>query len=394
MHWIMNINRVFIIVLDSAGIGALPDAAKFGDAGSNTFATLAHSGKLEIPNMAKLGFYNIDSVHYAPPADQPAGCYARLGERSQGKDTTVGHWEIAGVLSEQPLPTFPTGFPAALIDRFSALTGRGVLCNKPYSGTKVLEDYGAQHVKTGDLIVYTSADSVFQVAAHELLVPPKELYRYCEQAREILHGEWGVGRVIARPFIGEAPNFTRTSNRHDFSLQPPANTMLDYLKAAGLDVIGVGKISDIFAGCGLTRSTGVNQNNDDGMHKTLTLQKEDFHGLCFVNLVDFDMLYGHRNNIEGYTTAMNAFDRQLGEFLAEMHEDDLLMITADHGCDPGYPTTDHTREYVPLLVAGAKIRAGGVNMGTRASFADIAATVQELFGLPVRTAGESFASLL
>lgn len=389
----MKINRVFLIVLDSAGIGALPDADRFGDAGSNTFRSLFDSGKLAIPEMAKLGFFSIDGIDYGQAAAKPIGCFGRLGECSQGKDTTVGHWEIAGVVSAQPLPTFPNGFPAELLEQFSKLTGRGVLCNKPYSGTEVLTVYGEEHLKTGSLIVYTSADSVFQVAAHEELVPPKELYRCCEIARGLLRDEWGVGRVIARPFIGQAPHFSRTSNRHDFSLVPPADTMLDVLKAAGLDVIGVGKISDIFAGRGLTRSTGVNQDNDDGMRKTLALQDEDFHGLCFVNLVDFDMVYGHRNDIAGYTEAINRFDRQLGEFLARMRSDDLLMITADHGCDPGYPTTDHTREYVPLLAFGAQLTPGQ-NIGTRKSFSDIAATVQDLFGVPVRTAGESFAGLL
>jgi len=383
----MAIKRVFLIVLDSAGIGELPDAADFGDLGSNTFGALAASGALDVPNMARLGLFHIDGVSFGSPVGSPVGCFGKLGERSMGKDTTVGHWEIAGLSSPRALPTFPGGFPRELIDELTRVTGRKILCNKPYSGTAVIAEYGREQVETGALIVYTSADSVLQIAAHEQVVPVDQLYRICEQARELLKGDWGVGRVIARPFEGEHPHFTRTANRHDFSLEPPGHTMCDLLMQAGLASIGVGKIYDIFAGRGISETIRI-QGNEDGMNKTLALQDKDFTGLCFVNLVDFDMLYGHRNDVPGYTAAMNAFDKQLGRFLPRMRRDDLLMITADHGCDPSTPSTDHSREYVPLLVWGEQAKQG-VNLGVGDTFADIAATVQDLFGLPVRTEGTS-----
>ena len=366
--------RVFLIVLDSFGIGAEPDAAAFGDEGTNTLASIAASPAFDVPRMRQLGLFNIDGVACGEKVPEPAGAFARLQEASNGKDTTIGHWEIAGVESPRALPTYPNGFPPEVIAEFEARTGRKVLCNKPYSGTQVLVDYGEEHLRTGALIVYTSADSVFQVAAHEDVVPVETLYQYCQIARDMLQGEHGVGRVIARPFVGScAADFKRTANRHDFSLKPPAPTMLDYLKQAGRDVIAVGKIHDIFAGQGDTEAIRT-KNNDDGMRVTLELADRDFSGLAFINLVDFDMVFGHRRNIDGYADAATRFDRGLAELLKKLRPEDLVMITADHGCDPGYTkTTDHTREYVPLLVAGAPVRPG-VDLGTRKSFACIART--------------------
>jgi len=388
----MKAKRVFLIVLDSAGIGELPDAAEYGDAGSNTFKALWDSGRLQVPNMQRLGLFNIDGMEYGPTVAEPEGCFARLAERSKGKDTTIGHWEIAGVVSEKPLPTYPDGFPPEVLDEYSARTGRGILCNMPYSGTEVLKAYGPKQKETGDLIVYTSADSVFQVAAHEEWIPLEELYRDCEIAREMLQGEHGVGRVIARPYVGEYPDYTRTSNRHDYSIAPPKKTMCDYLSETGYDVIGIGKIFDIFAGRGITDATRT-KNNDDGMEKTAALLEKDFHGLAFINLVDFDMVYGHRNNVPGYTDAMNDFDKWLGEFLPKLREDDVLMITADHGCDPSTPSTDHSREHIPLLMSGRGLKKG-VNMGTRSAFSDIAATVLGILGADGQVDGSSFSDAL
>lgn len=379
--------RVFLIVLDSVGIGEMPDAAQYGDEGSNTVAAAASSPLFSMPNMQRLGFFNIDGVDCGEPADAPQGAVARMTEASKGKDTTIGHWEIAGVVSGRPLPTFPDGFPDELLDEFKRETGRGVLCNKPYSGTDVIRDYGKEHLRTGDLIVYTSADSVFQIAAHEDLVPIDELYRYCEIARRLCAGKYGVGRVIARPFEGTPP-FTRTPRRHDYSLKPPAKTMLDYISGAGKDVLAVGKINDIFAGSGVTEMVRT-VDNADGIDKTLAWGKRAFHGLCFTNLVDYDMLYGHRNDVEGYAKALTYFDRRLPELLAMLGEEDILMITADHGCDPSTPSTDHSREYTPLVIAGPSVRAG-VNLGTRASFADIAATILDYLEVEGETAGKSF----
>lgn len=382
--------RIFLIVLDSFGIGAMPDAESFGDVDVNTLRSCAASGKLNIPNMIAAGLGNIDGVACLPRAAAPGGAVARLKEASMGKDTTIGHWEIAGVVSPNPLPTYPQGFPQEVLDAFEVATGRGCLCNRPYSGTDVIRDYGQEHLDTGKWIVYTSADSVFQVAAHEELVPLEVLYDACHKARQILRGKHGVGRVIARPFVGDAAGgFRRTANRHDYSLEPPAPTMLDAIKAAGLDSIAVGKIDDIFAGQGTTEHV-YNKSNLDGMDHTTHYAGQDFHGLCFVNLVDFDMLYGHRRDIDGYANALTEFDTWLGGFLPQLGEDDLVMITADHGCDPAYTaTTDHTREYVPLLVLGKRVKP--VNLGTRASFADIAATVTELLGVDYETPGRSFA---
>ena len=380
--------RVFLIVLDSVGIGEMPDSAQYGDEGSNTLAACTRSDKLDIPNLRQLGIFNIQGVGCGAPVEHPTGAVARLAEASKGKDTTIGHWEISGVISPKPLPTYPDGFPMELLEEFSRRTGRGWLCNKPYSGTQLLTDYGREHVETGKLIVYTSADSVFQIAAHEDVVPVPELYRCCEIARELLCGEHGVGRVIARPFVGTYPDYTRTPNRHDYSLQPPGDTVLDAIKAAGLDCIGVGKINDIFAGRGITEFVRT-KSNADGMEKTFGYAQKDFHGLCFVNLVDFDMVYGHRNDVEGYAGALTQFDRQLGQLLPMLREDDLLIITADHGCDPSTPSTDHSREHVPMVAWSKGIKAGA-NLGTRDTYAHIAATVTDYLGVKGNFSGSSF----
>lgn len=383
------IKRVFLIVLDSFGIGGALDAQSFGDEGSNTLKTISKSHKFKVSNFFRLGLFNIDGVDFYPSYSQPVGAFGRLREMSKGKDTTVGHWEIAGVVSENKFPVYPDGFPEDIINKFREKTGRGVLCNRPYSGTAVIDRYGNEHIKTGDLIVYTSADSVFQIAAHEDIVPPDELYGYCRTAREILTGENAVGRVIARPFIGNTENgFTRTSGRHDFSLAPPRDTVLSLLQSAGYDTVGVGKINDIFAGSGISESIPT-KNNADGMKKAAEILKRDWSGLCFVNLVDFDMLYGHRNDIDGYAAAAAEFDLWLNSFLPEMKQDDILMITADHGCDPGTPSTDHSREDVPLLVYGEKIKKGA-NIGVRESFADIGKTIADIFGLENNLDGKSF----
>ena len=381
--------RVFLIVLDSFGIGALPDAAAFGDPGTNTLASCAATGKLNIPNMLAAGLGNIAGVTCLPKTGAPTGAYCRLAEASMGKDTTIGHWEIAGIVSDSPLPTYPDGFPEEVLEPFRAATGRGVLANAPWSGTAVIEEFGAKHMETGDLIVYTSADSVFQIAAHEEVVPIEELYRYCRIARDILRGKHGVGRVIARPFVGQPGSFKRTANRHDFSLEPPAKTLLDAVKEAGLASIAVGKIQDIFAGVGTTEHV-YNKSNADGMNHASHYAAQDFTGLCFVNLVDFDMQFGHRRDAVGYAAALSEFDAWLGDFLPALEEEDLVLITADHGCDPGYAaTTDHTREYVPLLVLGKQVKPG--DLGTRNCFADIAATVAQVLGVSLETPGQSFA---
>ena len=382
--------RIFLIVLDSFGIGAMPDSESFGDVGVNTLAACATSPHLNIPNMIAAGLGNIEGVTCLPKADAPTGAYARLREASQGKDTTIGHWEIAGLVSANPLPTYPNGFPQEVLEAFEAATGRGCLCNLPYSGTDVIRDYGEAHLDTGKWIVYTSADSVFQVAAHEEKVPLEELYDACHKARNILRGKHGVGRVIARPFVGDKENgFKRTANRHDYSLEPASETMLDAIKAKGLASIGVGKIHDIFAGIGTTEHV-YNKSNAHGMEHTLRYADQDFTGLCFVNLVDFDMVYGHRRDIDGYAKALSEFDAWLPELMAKLSDEDIVMITADHGCDPAYTaTTDHTREYVPLLILGKGVKP--VDLGTREGFCDIAATVTELLGVEYTTPGKSFA---
>ena len=379
--------RVFLIVLDSFGIGELPDAYKFNDEGSNTLASCAKSKYFSMPNMKKFGLFNIDGVDLCKE-ESPVGSFGRLAEKSMGKDTTTGHWEMSGLILPKPFPTYPSGFPKEVLDEFEKRTHRGTLVNMPYSGTKVINDYGEEHLKTGKLIVYTSADSVFQIAAHEDIVPLEELYHDCEIAREILNGEHGVGRVIARPFTGKYPDFERTSGRHDYSLEPFADTMLDVLKSSGKDVIGVGKINDIFAGKGITESHRT-VSNADGMKVTSEIAKRDFDGLCFVNLVDFDMKYGHRNDVDGYAKALNEFDTWLGEFVKLLRKDDILIITADHGCDPATESTDHSREYIPMVAIGNNIK-DGANIGTRETYSDIGSTIIDYLGCSGEICGQSF----
>ena len=381
--------RVFLIVLDSCGCGAMPDSESFGDVGVHTLRSCAASPYLHIPNMIAAGLGNIEGLEFFGKTDSPTGAVARLTEASMGKDTTIGHWEIAGIISPDPLPTYPDGFPEEVLEPFRQATGRGILANAPWSGTEVIQKFGDDHVRTGDLIVYTSADSVFQIAAHEDVVPLEQLYEYCHIARQQLKGKHGVGRVIARPFVGESGAYKRTSNRHDYSLEPPARTLLDAVKEAGLASIGVGKIHDIFAGIGTTEHV-YNTSNANGMEHTLRYAGQDFRGLCFVNLVDFDMLFGHRRDIDGYAKALSAFDAWLPTLMEQLGDEDIVMITADHGCDPAYTTTtDHTREYVPLLVLGKGVNP--VNLGTRSTFSDIAATVAELLGVDYTCPGKSFA---
>jgi len=374
----MDIKRVFIIVLDSVGIGAAPDAADFGDAGANTMFRIFDSEKFNIPNLIEMGLGSIEGIDYLPASWSHTAAVCRLEEKSRGKDTTTGHWEMMGIISEKPMPTYPDGFPKEILDEFSKQVGRGVICNKPYSGTDVIRDYGKQHVDTGDLIVYTSADSVFQIAAHEELVPPETLYEYCRIAREILQGEHAVGRVIARPFVGTEGAYKRTENRHDFSLTPPAPTAMDAIGNAGLDVISIGKIYDIFSGAGIKKSLPTH-NNREGMQTLLEVQKTDFRGLCFANLVDFDMLYGHRQDIDGYANALSEFDAWLPEFTRGMQEGDVLMITADHGCDPGDDSTDHTREMVPFIIYGSQIKP--MEMQTHQGFANVGKLACDLLGV-------------
>lgn len=371
----MDKKRVFLIVLDSFGCGELPDAAAFGDEGSNTLRAVSSLPEFNCPNLTSFGLFNIEGCgELGKAAETPLAMYGRMAEASKGKDTTTGHWEIAGIISESPLPTYPDGFPEDVIVEFEKKTGRKVLCNKPYSGTDVIRDYGKEHLETGALIVYTSADSVFQIAAHEDVVPLSELYRYCEIAREMLSGEHGVGRVIARPFGGEHP-FVRLPGRHDYSLVPPKDTVLDLLKDKGMDVISVGKIYDIFAGKGLTESNPT-VSNMDGMDKTIAIADRDFCGLCFTNLVDFDSSYGHRNDAAGYANALSEFDARLSELMPKLRDNDVLIITADHGCDPSTPSTDHSREYVPLLIYGKNV-TGGADLGTLPTFSQLGAFVYE-----------------
>ncbi len=383
--------RIFLTVLDSFGIGYLSDADKFGDQGANTLKSVTKSNKLHIPNLIKCGLGNIDGVDCIENCDTPLGLYGKLREKSLGKDTTVGHWEIAGVVSQRPLPTYPYGFPDEVIKEFTALTGYGVLCNKPYSGTQVIADYGREHIETGKLIVYTSSDSVFQIAAHEDVVPLNKLYSVCEIARKMLKGKHGVGRVIARPFTGVYPNFKRTANRRDFSLEPTDKTVLDALREKSYDVISIGKIYDIFAHKGISEYYLTHSNNE-GIEKMLEIMDKDFCGLCFTNLVDFDMLYGHRNDINGYAMALNEFDKALPDIISKIRNDDIFIITADHGCDPGDISTDHTREYVPLIVIGNNIKAQ--NLGEIEYFSSIAKTISDVFSLDYECKGSSFANLL
>ena len=396
-----KIKRVFLVVLDSMGCGYEPDADKFGDVGANTLKSIRASEKFHCPNMEKLGLFHIDGFEPDPAKDdyvgEPEGVYGRFQEISMGKDTTVGHWEIAGVISEKPLPTYPNGFPKEVIDEFEKRTGRKVICNLPYSGTEVIKDYGEEHLKTGALIVYTSADSVFQIAANKSIVPLEDLYKYCRIAREMLVGDHGVGRVIARPFVGTcAADFQRTSERHDFSLVPPRDTVLDLLQKGGKASIGIGKIKDIFAGKGVDdcKYTTPTTSNADGMEKTMELLPVDFEGLAFVNLVETDMIYGHRRDIDGYAGAITAFDEWLGEFEKKMNDDDVIMVTADHGCDPGFTGTDHTREYIPFVAYGKQLKKGAA-LGTRVGFCDIAKTIADIFGVDSpELPGKSFKDII
>jgi phosphopentomutase len=387
----MSVNRAVIIVLDSAGIGALPDAERFGDKGA---ATLPHIdeelGGLELPNLAKLGLGNIVELTGVPPLESPPAALGKMAEKSEGKDTTTGHWELAGLVSNQPFPTYPDGFPPEVMEEFHQAIGKKSLGNKLASGTVIIEELGAEHLETGRPIVYTSADSVFQIAAHEEVIPVDELYEMCRQAREILTGEHAVARVIARPFVGELGNFNRTSNRKDFSLTPPAKTVLNYLQEAGKDVIGIGKIDNIFSGAGITEAVHT-EDNEDGIEKTIEWLKKENSGLIFTNLVDFDQKYGHRRDPEGYAQALQEFDQRLPEIRENLSPEDLLIITADHGCDPTYKGTDHTREYVPLIITGESVKSG-VKLGTRDSFADLAATISDIFKVQKTKDGVSFKS--
>lgn len=378
--------RIFLIVLDSFGVGEAPDAKLFNDEGSHTLKSISESREYKINNLKKLGLYNIDDVNVFEKYDNVIGSYGKMQELSKGKDTTTGHWEMMGIISETPMPTFPNGFPDEFIKEFENKIGTKVLCNKVYSGTEVIKDYGDEHMKTGYPIVYTSADSVFQIACHEEVVPLNKLYEYCEIARELLKDDLAVGRVIARPFVGNNGNFTRTTNRHDYSLVPKYN-VLNYLKDNNKDVISVGKISDIFAGSGITESHRT-VGNTDGLNKTLEIQNKDFNGLCFINLVDFDMLYGHRNDVDGYAKAMTEVDNWLDKFIPNMKDDDLLIITADHGCDPKTSSTDHSREYVPLLVYGKNIKIN--NLGIRKGFVDLGKTILDIFEIKNDLKGTSF----
>jgi phosphopentomutase len=379
--------------MDSLGVGALPDAERFGDVGVNTLNNIAKNvSSFKIPNLVNLGIGNLEGVTDIESSNQVLGAYGRSMEVSNGKDTTMGHWEIAGLNISEPFNTYPDGFPEEIIKPFEEQTGRKVLCNKPASGTVVIEEYGQQHVETGDLIVYTSADSVFQIAAHEEIVPIETLYEYCEIAREMLMGKHQVARVIARPFIGQAGSFERTANRHDYSLKPFDKTVLDNLKEAGKDVIAVGKIVDIFDGEGITESVHT-KSNMDGVDQTLRYMKEDNDGLIFTNLVDFDAKFGHRRNIEGYRDAIEEFDARLPEIMAAMKDDDILMLSADHGNDPSHVGTDHTREYIPILVYGKGIKSN-TNMGTRETFADIAATIADVLQVKAPINGKSFYDII
>lgn len=374
-----KIDRATIIVMDSAGVGYLPDAGEFGDIGANTFGNIAREcGGLNIPNLEKMGIGNLTEIKGVQKIKDTIGAYGKAAEKAKGKDTTTGHWEIAGVVGEKPFPTYPEGFPGEVLKELEKKTGRQILCNKPYSGTAVIDEYGEEQMKTGAWIVYTSADPVLQIAANEEFIPLEELYEACKIALEICMEKAPVARVIARPYVGNSSgNFQRTSNRHDYSVKPPKATLLDKLKSAGKDVVAIGKISDIFAGEGITDTRGTNKNDEDGILKTIEALKEDSRGLIFTNLVDFDMKFGHRRDPKGYKEAIEQFDRYLPEIMENMKEDEVLIVTADHGCDPTYKGTDHTREYIPVLVYGREIK-GGVDLGTRSTFGDIAATVEEL----------------
>jgi len=387
----MKIERICLIILDACGVGELPDAANYGDVGSNTIGNCAESvGGLAMPNMAKFGLGNIIPVKGMPPADMPSAYYGKMAEQSVGKDSTIGHWELAGIITETPFPVFPDGFPNEVIDKFIQLTGRNILGNIAVSGTEIIARLGKKHQQTGDLIVYTSADSVFQIAAHTDIVPLAELYHYCELARKILADKYAVSRVIARPFTGKPGQYVRTPDRKDFSLEPPPGTLLDRLSHTGYDVITVGKVDYLFAGKGITRINHT-RSNEHGIDTIIQLLSDDFNGLMFANLVDFDMLWGHRNDTIGFAKGLEYFDSKLPAIISKLKDNDLLVITADHGCDPTTPSTDHSREYVPLLVYSPSFSGCGGNLGIRGSFADLASSIAELFGIDVFKNSKSFA---
>ncbi|MDK2820053.1 MAG: phosphopentomutase [Clostridia bacterium] len=387
----MSIDRVVLIVLDSVGVGALPDADKYGDEGSNTLGNIAERVHLKLPNLERLGIGNIIELRNIKSAEKPEAAYGKMASKSAGKDTTSGHWELSGLILDKPFPVYPNGFPKEIIEAFEKEIGREVLGNKPASGTAIIEELGAEHIKTGKPIVYTSADSVFQIAAHEDVIPVQELYEICKIARKLLKGEHAVGRVIARPFIGKPGNFVRTDRRHDFSLVPPKPTLLDAVSEAGLEVMAVGKIKDIFAGRGITRWI-YTHDNMDGVDQTCNFMREGKIGLIFTNLVDFDMQYGHRNDVDGYASALEDFDARIPDLLDALNKNDVLIITADHGCDPTTPSTDHSREHVPVLVYGDRIKP--TKIPTRSTFADLGATVADLLGVPYNLSGESFAQTI
>jgi len=382
-----GLQRVILIVLDSVGIGEMPDAADYGDQGSDTIGNINRARPCKLPNLLRLGLANIKGIPNLAASADPQGAYGKAALASKGKDTATGHWEMAGILLDQPFPTYPNGFPSEVISAFEAAIGRGTLGNYPASGTEIIQELGEEHLRTGRPIVYTSADSVFQIAAHEEIIPVPELYRMCEMARALLQGKHRVGRVIARPFLGEKGNFRRTPRRHDYAVEPPSDMLLDRLAQAGVFTLGIGKIHDIFCGRGLSHSIRT-QNNAEGMNRTMEAMRHHAAGLIFTNLVDFDMLYGHRNDVEGYARALEEFDDQLGALLDMLRGEDLLLLTADHGCDPTTPSTDHSREFVPVLAYGPELKRG-VNLGTRPTLADLGQTVAACFGLRIEK-GTSF----
>lgn len=387
------INKTVLIVMDSVGVGELPDSAQYGDEGSHTLKNIIlNNGGLNIPNLVSLGIGNIQGIDLPYKTDNPLGCFGKSDEKSAGKDTTSGHWEISGIILDKPFPVYPKGFPPEIIEEFKRTIDNDILWNKPASGTEIIEKLGFKHMETGFPIVYTSADSVFQIAGHEDIIPVEKLYEMCRQARQILQGKHAVGRVIARPFTGKPGHFVRTNRRKDFSLEPIGTTILDLISSRGMEVAAVGKIKDIFNGRGITRSVHTHDNTE-GIEATIDFINEDFSGLIFTNLVDFDMIYGHRNDVGGYAKALESFDKSIPRILSSLKPHDILILTSDHGCDPTTPSTDHSREYIPILVYGSKI-AKGIDIGIRKTFCDIGCTILDFFGITHNLPGESFKSLI